>query len=106
MQHGVSSMRIVNFAAFFFALASAFLLYSLSYETRQLEAHVLSQEQEASRARSDIAVLKAEKSHLSRPERIDPIARAQGLLPPRIDQLNSATRMSTGSLAETIQPDK
>ena len=33
-------MRILNFAAFFMALASAFLLYSLSYDTRRMEARV------------------------------------------------------------------
>jgi|CXWK01.1.fsa_nt_gi cell division protein FtsL len=80
-------MRLMNLAAFCFAVASAFLLYSLNYETRRLEAHVQSQERAAEKARSDIAVLKAERGHLSRPERIDPFARQQGLAPPRPDQL-------------------
>ena len=80
-------MRLLNFAAFCFALASAFLLYGLNYETRRLEAHVQMQERSAAKAKSDIAVLKAERSHLSRPERIDPLARQQGLGPPRPDQL-------------------
>lgn len=80
-------MRLLNLAAFCFAVASAFLLYSLNYETRRLEAHVQSQERAAEKARSDIAILKAERSHLSRPERIDPFARQQGLAPPRPDQL-------------------
>lgn len=88
-------MRILNFAAFFFALASAFLLYSLNYDTRVLEARVQEKEQAANRARSDIAVLKAEKSHLSRPARIDSLARAQGLAPPRPDQMGSAARLAT-----------
>jgi len=60
-------MRLMNLAAFCFAVASAFLLYSLNYETRRLEAHVQSQERAAEKARSDIAVLKAERGHLSRP---------------------------------------
>ncbi|HPG88525.1 MAG TPA: cell division protein FtsL [Hyphomicrobium sp.] len=80
-------MRLLNIAAFFFAVASAFLLYSLNYETRRLEAHIQAQERAAQKAKSDIAVLKAERSHLSRPARIDPIARSQGLAPPRADQL-------------------
>ncbi|MEQ1716422.1 MAG: hypothetical protein ABL907_10630 [Hyphomicrobium sp.] len=88
-------MRVMNFAAFFFALASAFLLYSLNYETRRVEARVQDKEQAASRARSDIAVLKAEKSHLSRPDRIDSHARAQGLAPPRTDQMGRAARLAT-----------
>ena len=90
-------MRVLNFAAFFFALASAFLLYSLSYDTRRVEAQVQEKEQAANRARSDIAILKAEKSHLSRPERIDPIARAQGLAPPRPDQMGSTARLANAT---------
>lgn len=82
-------MRLLNVAAFCFAVASAFLLYSLNYETRKLEAHIQAQERAAQKAKSDIAVLKAERSHLSRPERIDPLARQLGLMPPRADQLVS-----------------
>ena len=82
-------MRLLNIAALCFTIASAFLLYALNYETRQLEAHVQTQERLAEQAKGDIAVLKAERSHLSRPERIDPLARQQGLIPPRPDQLVS-----------------
>ena len=80
-------MRLLNVAAFCFAIASAFLLYSLNYDTRHLEAQIQSQERAADKARSDIAVLKAERSHLGRPDRIDPLARQMGLMPPRPDQL-------------------
>ena len=80
-------MRLTNIAAFCFAVASAFLLYSLNYETRRLEAQIQAQERESQKAKSDIAVLKAERNHLSRPERIDPLARSQGMMPPRADQL-------------------
>lgn len=93
-------MRVLNFAAFFFALASAFLLYSLSYDTRRVEVQVQEKEQAANRARSDIAVLKAEKSHLSRPDRIDPIARAQGLAPPRPDQMGRSARLAASTDTE------
>ena len=87
-------MRVLNLAAFFLALSSAFLLYSLSYDTRRLEARVQEKERIARQARSDIAVLKAEKGHLSRPERIDPAARALGLGPPRPDQMAASARLS------------
>jgi cell division protein FtsL len=80
-------MRLLNIAAFCFTITSAFLLYALNYDTRRLEAHVQAQERVAAEAKSDIAVLKAERSHLSRPERIDPLARQLGLIPPRPDQL-------------------
>ena len=80
-------MRIVNLAAFALALASAFLLYGINYDTRQLETRVQGEERAIDEARSDIAVLKAERAHLGRPERIEPLARAQGLRPASEQQL-------------------
>lgn len=74
-------MHPLTVSAAFLAISSAFLLYGLSYDTRQLEALVAAQEREADRARADIAVLKAERAHLARPERIAPLARSQGLEP-------------------------
>lgn len=72
-------MRFLTTASVFLTLASAFLLYGLNYDTRQLEARVQQREREVSQARGDIAVLRAERAHLARPERIEPLARAQGL---------------------------
>jgi cell division protein FtsL len=95
-------MRLVNIAAFCFTIASAFMLYGLNYDTRRLEAHVQAQERTAEQAKSDIAVLKAERSHLTRPERIDPLARQLGLNPPRPEQLVSAGVVS--ALPEKLQP--
>lgn len=74
-------MRIEIVAALFMTLASAFLLYGLNYDTRLLANEVRSKEALAEKARSDIAVYKAERAHLARPERIEPLARAQGLKP-------------------------
>jgi cell division protein FtsL len=68
-------------------LASAFLLYGINYDTRLLDDRVQAQEREIERARSDIAVLKAERAHLARPERIEPMARALGLRPASERQL-------------------
>jgi hypothetical protein len=48
---------------------------------------VHAQERAAEQARSDIAVLKAERAHLARPERIEPLARAMGLKPVTEKQL-------------------
>ncbi|MGQ0671448.1 MAG: cell division protein FtsL [Hyphomicrobium sp.] len=75
-------MRAATLSAVFMAIASAFLVYGLNYDTRLIEARVLAAERAAEAARGDIAVLKAERAHLSRPERIEPLARAQGLRPP------------------------
>jgi cell division protein FtsL len=80
-------MRYLVVSAAFMALASAFLLYGLNYDTRRIVAEVQSLERAAEKARGDIAILKAERAHLARPERIEPIARAQGLEPMTTRQL-------------------
>ncbi len=95
-------MRIANFTAFFFAMACAFMLYGLNYETRRLEANVQAQEKATDKARSDIAVFKAEKSHLSRPDRIDALARAQGLAPPRPEQMPNVARLANATASDLI----
>jgi cell division protein FtsL len=87
-------MRLLNVTAFFFAIASALLLYGLNYDTRRLEAEVQAKERLADRARDDIAVLKAERGALARPDRIDAIARQLGLSPPRVDQFVNGREVS------------
>ena len=83
-------MRMINIAAAFMALSSAFLLYGLNYDTRRIEVRVQAAERAADRARGDIAVLRAERAHLGRPDRIEPLARAQGLRPVTERQISSA----------------
>ena len=93
-------MRSSTITAAFLALAGAFLLYSLNYDTRLIEARVQAAERTAEVARSDIAVLKAERAHLARPERIEALARAQGLKPPSEKQFarqGEASGIITGS---------
>lgn len=80
-------MRLHIFVALAIALASAFGLYGINYDTRQLERRVQAKERAIKKARSDIAVLKAERAHLGRPYRIVPLARAQGLRPATERQL-------------------
>ena len=63
-------MRLLNVTAFFFAITSALLLYGLNYDTRRLEDEVQAKEHAAELARNDIAVLKAERGNLGRPDRI------------------------------------
>ncbi len=74
-------MHTLTLAAAFLALSSAVLLYGLNYDTRLIEQRVQAGERAADRARNDIALLRAERAHLARPERIEPLARAQGLQP-------------------------
>ncbi|HEX7074883.1 MAG TPA: cell division protein FtsL [Hyphomicrobiaceae bacterium] len=74
-------LRISSAIAVGLALISAFVLYAVSYETRHLDTEVAAKERRIERLRSDIAVLKAERAFLSRPERIEPLARAMGFVP-------------------------
>jgi cell division protein FtsL len=87
-------MRLLNIAAFFFAIASALLLYGLNYDTRRLEGEVQAKERIAELARNDIAVLKAERGNLARPARIDALARRLGLLPPKPEQFQTGREVS------------
>lgn len=79
-------LRILSVVAVSLALACAFLLYKVSYDSRQLDLSVQSQERRLERLHGDIAVLRAELAYLSRPERIEPLARAMGLSPARGEQ--------------------
>lgn len=83
-------MRLLLLSSIFLALSSAFLLYALNNETRQLESLAQVKERAVATVRSDIAVLKAERAHLARPERIEPVARELGLAPPRQAQFADA----------------
>ena len=83
-------MNMLTLASACLMLASAFMLYGLSYDTRFAEARVQSAERTAERLRGDIAILRAERAYLSRPERIEPLARAQGLRPTLPQQIEDA----------------
>lgn len=83
-------MHTLTLAASFLALSSAFLLYGLTYDTRLIDQRVQMAERAAERARSDIALLRAERAHLARPERIEPMARALGLRPSEANQFTNA----------------
>ena len=74
-------LRLLSVAAMALTIASAFGLYRIKYDTRQLEAQVQAGERAIEKMEGDIAVLKAEKAYLARPERIEALARKQGLQP-------------------------
>ena len=71
----------LNWALMLATLASAFTLYAVKYDTRRLEARVQAQERALEKAESDVTVLVAERAHLARPERLEPLARLIGLAP-------------------------
>lgn len=74
-------MRRIMLASIIAALTSAFVTYGLNNETRLRRDWVHARERDAGDARLDIAVLRAERAHLARPQRIEPLARALGLRP-------------------------
>lgn len=74
-------MPLVLVSAIFLMIAGAFALFGLKYDTRRLETQVLAQERALEKARHDIAVLEAERAHLSAPARIEMLARRLGMQP-------------------------
>lgn len=64
------------------SLAAAYQLYSENVETRRLEQRVQAAERLRDRLENDISVLKADRAYLARPARIEPAARALGLVAP------------------------
>ena len=74
-------LRKVNWALILATLASAFTLYAVKYDTRRLEVRVQAQERALEKAEADVTVLEAERAHLARPERLEPLARLIGLAP-------------------------
>ena len=73
--------RLLNLAGFMAAFVAAFALYAVKDDTHKLQSRNQRQERLIERTENDIAILKAERAHLARPERIDELARRQGLGP-------------------------
>jgi cell division protein FtsL len=67
-------------------LASAVALYAIKHDTRRLEVRVLAQERTLERAHNDVTVLRAERAYLSRPARLEVLARAIGMSPITAEQ--------------------
>lgn len=75
-------LRLILAAAIATTIGAAFALYSSSLETRQIALRAASLERKLERLEADIAVLRAERAHLARPQRIEELARSQGLVVP------------------------
>jgi cell division protein FtsL len=82
------------------ALGSAFALYGIDYATRRLENRVIMLERATAAADAQITALKAERAHLARPERIEPLARALGMAPPGVRQFLTVEQLA----AEMLPP--
>jgi cell division protein FtsL len=93
-------MRLITALAVMVALTSAFLLYALNYDTRRLETELAARERAGDQARADIATLRAERAYLTRPERIEPLARALGLRPITEKQLVAPAALGRSRAAD------
>jgi hypothetical protein len=67
---------LVTVLSLVIAIASAALLYGISYDTSELTKHVADLYELTAGVESDIAVLNAEKANLLRPARIERLASA------------------------------
>lgn len=56
-------------------VALSFVIYEIKYDTREMEDRVASLRLEIQKERDAIAILRAEWSHLNRPERIERLAK-------------------------------
>lgn len=83
-------MRVVNFILFGVMIGLLMLIYQQKHETRQLEARAAELSREIAGQTRALAVLRAEWTYLSRPERLERIAREKmGLQPVTADQVVS-----------------
>jgi cell division protein FtsL len=90
-------IRLSTAIAVLITLVSAFALYSVNYDSRRLEQALQSKERALELARSDIAVLRAERAYLARPERIEPVARRLDMRPVSANQYVSTADLATSS---------
>lgn len=68
-------MRFVSLIAFGVWVGLAFLIYDIKHETRRLEARSAALTQAIQQERENLAVARAEWSHLTRPGHIEKLAR-------------------------------
>lgn len=80
-------MRVFNLLLVGCVVAFAYVIYELKYETQALDQRAAELRQSIRVERDAIAVLRAEWSHLNRPERIEKLARKHlGLKPLKANQ--------------------
>jgi cell division protein FtsL len=95
--------RVLNWLLILAALAATVALYAISYDTRSLEAKVLAEERALEHIAVDIAILRAERAHLARPERLEPLARELGMAPIDSGQYLRIGGAATGAEGATTQ---
>ena len=68
-------MRLLSLLAFGFLAGLVILIYDMKFETRRLEDRAAQLERAIEDEKDNIALMRAEWSHVSRPERIEALAR-------------------------------
>jgi len=94
--------RLATIAVGLSVLAAATALHVVKHDTRRLELSVQARERTLEKLESDIAVLKAERAYLGRPERIEPLARKLGLEPIREQQYARVEEPTEDAIARLL----
>lgn len=68
-------MRLLSLIAFGFLAGLIVLIYDMKFETRRLEARAADLERAIAEEKDNVALMRAEWSHVTRPERIESLAR-------------------------------
>jgi cell division protein FtsL len=114
-------LRIAILVSAVLAMALAFALYAITYDTRSVAERVRGLERQIATQESAIAVLAAEQAALTRPEQIEPLARRhlqlQPLAPEQVGDLadlpwrtppttapNAASRQSVPGSVRPAEP--
>ena len=74
-------LRIITVTVFVATLGVTAILYKLKYDTRSLQLEAVELRRQIEAERAQLAVLKAEWSVLTQPQRIDRLAGEMGLKP-------------------------
>jgi len=83
-------MRVLNFTVFGVMVGLLMLIYQQKHETRQLEARAGELSREISEQTRALAVLRAEWTYLTRPDRLETIAtQRMGLEPVTVEQITT-----------------
>ncbi len=68
-------MRLLSLLAFGFLVGLIVLIYDMKFQTRQLEERAAELERVIAEEKDNVALMRAEWSHVTRPERIEKLAR-------------------------------
>lgn len=89
-------MRVVNFTLFGVMAGLLMLIYQQKHETRALEARAGELSREIAEETRALAVLRAEWTYLTRPDRLEKIAQEQmGLEPVKAEQIKTFAEVTS-----------